>query len=112
VASDAGRTEHVEAVDLADHVAQLQQAVAEGLTPPAGRLLGLPDLPDGDVWVDIAGAVMVTGVAQRTISSWLSRGGPRDAPFPAGHRFLYRLYWPLSTLQAWVATRADQRSPS
>ena len=65
MANDAGRTEHIEAVDLADQIAQLRQAVAEGHVPPAGRLLGLPELPEGDIWVDIAGAVVITGAPQR-----------------------------------------------
>lgn len=99
--SESSRTEPVEEVDLATHAAQLGQARAEGRTPPAGRLLGLPELPDDDVWVDIAGAEAITGVASRTITGWLARGGPKKAPFPAPHRFLYRLYWPLTTLEDW-----------
>jgi hypothetical protein len=35
--------------DVATHAAQLRRARAEGRTPPAGRLLGLPELPDGDM---------------------------------------------------------------
>lgn len=54
-------TEPVETVDLAEHVAQLSAARAGGTELPAGRLLGLPELP-GDVWVDIAGASAITGV--------------------------------------------------
>jgi hypothetical protein len=100
--SDSSRTQPVEDVDLATHAAQLSEARAEGRTPPAGRLLGLPELPDDDVWVDIAGAEAITGIPSRTITGWLSRGGPKKAPFPAPHRFLYRLYWPLSTLEDWT----------
>lgn len=100
------RTEHAETVDLAEQVAELRQARAEGRTPPAGRLFGLPELSDGDVWVDIAGAVMVTGAAERTISSWLARGGPKRAPFPPGRRLLYRLYWPMSVLEEWAREQA------
>ncbi|WP_143861332.1 hypothetical protein [Nocardia amikacinitolerans] len=86
-------------IDLA---AQIRQARAEGRKPPAGRLLGLPELPAGDVWVDIAGTEAVTGIPSRTITGWLARSGPKKAPFPAPHRFLYRLYWPLSTVEEWT----------
>jgi hypothetical protein len=94
-------TEHVETVDLAEHAAQIREARAVGRTPPAGRLLGLPELPEGDVWVDIAGASAVTGVQPKTITGWLTRGQPKRLPFPSGYRFLYRLYWPLSVVEGW-----------
>jgi hypothetical protein len=100
---DSSRTRPVEDIALAAQAAQIRQARAEGGKPPAGRLLGLPELPDGDVWVDIAGAEAVTGILSRTITGWLARGGPKKAPFPAPHRFLYRLYWPLSTLEDWAS---------
>jgi hypothetical protein len=96
------RTEPVETVDLDELAAQLRAARAAGRTPPAGRLLGLPELPSEDVWVDIAGAAAVTGTPARTITGWLTRGGPKRGPFPAPHRFLYRLYWPLSVLEEWT----------
>lgn len=71
-------------------------AVAEG-----GRvILGLPEL-DGDVWADIAGASAITGAQPRTITGWLNRRGPKHCPFPQPRRSLYRLYWPVSVLQAW-----------
>src|SRR5256885_16942261 len=70
-----------------------------------GALLGLPMLPDGDVWVDIAGAAVVANRAQGTITSYLSRRTPKRNPFPQAHRHLYRLYWPLSQIRRW---RADQ----
>lgn len=104
------RTEPVEVITLAEQAAELRAARDEGRTPPAGRLLGLPELPDGDVWVDIAGAEAVTGKAAKTISAWLARGGPKRAPFPAAHRLLYRQYWPLSTLEAWTAEYGDTTS--
>lgn len=101
--SEYNRTEPVEAIDLAAQAAELRAARAEGRALPAGRLLGLPELPDEDVWVDIAGAEAVTDTPARTISGWLARGGPKRAPFPAPHRLLYRLYWPLSTLEEWTS---------
>jgi len=96
------RTEHLEAIDLAEHADQLRRARATGETLPAGRLLGLPELAD-DVWVDMAGASAITGVPPRTITGWLSRGQPRRLPFPPGHRFLYRVYWPMRVLEDWAA---------
>ncbi|WP_194829249.1 hypothetical protein [Nocardia sp. XZ_19_231] len=98
---DPTRTRPVEDLDLADRSAQIRQARASGEKPPAGRLLGLPELPDGDVWVDIAGVEAITEIPSRTVSGWMARGGPKKAPFPAPHRVLYRLYWPLSVLEQW-----------
>ncbi|MER6816462.1 hypothetical protein ABT299_44975 [Spirillospora sp. NPDC000708] len=103
--------EPVEVVDLAEHAQALAKARAAGTAPPAGRLLGLPELPNADVWVDTAGAAAVTGIAPKTITGWLSRGGPKALPFPAARRFLYRTYWPLSELEDWTeAYRAEQQS--
>jgi hypothetical protein len=98
--TEVNSTDHVETAGLADLAEEIRAALAGGQAPPAGALLGLPEL-DGDVWADIAGASAVTGFAAGTITGWLSRGGPKRCPFPAAHRFLYRLYWPLSELQAW-----------
>jgi hypothetical protein len=69
---------------------------------PVGGLLGLPSLED-DVWVDIAGAAALAGVAPKTITGWLSRHGPVRKPFPSAHRYLYRLYWPAGAILAWRA---------
>lgn len=103
-------TEHVEEVDLASHRGDLAAALAAAGGDldrlPAGRLLGLPELPAGDVWVDMAGASALAGVPEKTITSWLSRGAPKQNPFPAASRFLYRLYWPASAILAWKAARA------
>ncbi|WP_280470616.1 helix-turn-helix transcriptional regulator [Nocardia farcinica] len=102
MAPDPARTRPVQDLDLTAQVAQIRRARADGGPLAAGRLLGLPELPDGDVWVDIAGAEAITGSPSRTITGWLARGAPKKAPFPAPHRILYRLYWPLSELERWV----------
>ena len=57
------------------------------------------------MWVDIAGASAVSGAAPKTITGWLSRGGPKHGPFPAAHRFLYRLHWPLSQIEGGSGLR-------
>lgn len=44
----------------------------------------------------------MTGVPPKTFSRWLSRGKPKALPFPPAHRYLYRRYRPLSTVQAWA----------
>jgi hypothetical protein len=98
-------TEHAGVADLDDQRGALLVAAARGTPVPAGRLWGLPDLGD-DCWVDIAGASVLAGVDPRTITSWLARGGPKRNPFPAGHRLLYRLYWPKATIEAWTAERS------
>lgn len=71
----------------------------------AGRLLGMPELPESDFWVDIAGANAMLQVPSRTITSWLARRGPQNCPFPQPHRILYRLYWRASELRRWHAER-------
>lgn len=95
--------EHAAEADSVEQEAELrrQLAAAAAGTFAAGALLGLPELPDGDVWLDIAGAVVVSRLRPKTITSYLSRRGPKTNPFPPARRYLYRLYWPLSEIQAW-----------
>lgn len=106
-------TEHAETADLLEHRQDLGaqwRAIAAGAAPRGGRLWGLPELPDDEVWVDIAGASVIARVAPSTITSWLARGGPKRNPWPAATRVLYRLYWPMATIRAWVAEqKADAR---
>jgi hypothetical protein len=68
---------------------------------PAGRLFGLPELPGGEYWLDMAGATACTGVPPKTITGWLARGGPVRNPFPVPQRFLYRLYWRGTEIASW-----------
>lgn len=92
-------------VHLAAQVSALADDVRAGRPVPAGRLFGLPELPDDDCWVDIAGAAALTGVPPKTITGWLTRGGPRSSPFPSPHRHLYRLLWPRMVIISWLARR-------
>lgn len=92
----------VEIVDLKGQLAAIREALAAGRRPAAGGLLGLPVLEGDDIWVDTAGAAAVVGVPPSTITSWLSRGRPAARPFPAARRYLRRLYWPLSEIEAWA----------
>lgn len=89
-------------VTLAAQHQALVEALAEAKAVPAGRLLGLPELPDDDVWVDTAGAAALVRVNPKTITGWLARGGPKKQPFPSPHRLLYRLYWRRSAIEAWL----------
>lgn len=97
-------------VDLDAQVESIRAMLAAGQRPPAGQLLGLPEL-DGDVWADIAGAAAITGAAPRTITGWLNRRGPKRCPFPEPRRSLYRLYWPESVLRTWRDDYAGVSSP-
>ena len=108
--SDA-RAGHIE---LAAHASALAEAVRAGRTVPAGRLLGLPELPGDDYWVDMAGATALTGIPPKTITSWLARGGPVRNPFPVPQRFLYRLYWRGTDIASWQAreTSCGTRVPA
>jgi predicted DNA-binding transcriptional regulator AlpA len=97
-------------VKLSTRVATLTESVRDGLPVPAGRLYGLPELADGDIWVDIAGATALTAMAPRTITGWLARGGPRRNPFPQPDRIMYRLYWPRSEIESWRAREQGNRT--
>jgi hypothetical protein len=90
-------------IELAAHATALTEAIRAGTALPAGRLLGLPELPGDDYWLDMAGATAVTGVPPKTITSWLARGGPVRNPFPPPHRLLYRLYWRGTEIMSWRA---------
>lgn len=92
-----------DSVGLAAHASGLAEAVRTGSTVPMGRLYGLPELPDNDYWVDTAGVAALTDIPPKTISSWLTRGGPTRNPFPAPLRLLYRLYWRGSEIASWQA---------
>jgi hypothetical protein len=63
-------------------------------------------LPGNDYWLDMAGATALTGIAPKTISSWLARGGPARNPFPVPQRFLYRLYWSGADITSWQISEA------
>lgn len=90
---------------LDDRSIALMEMLKTETQPQAGRLLGLPELPEGDYWVDIAGATALLDVPPRTISSWLARRRPRKHPFPQPNRILYRLYWRASVLRRWQDKR-------
>jgi hypothetical protein len=91
-------------VTLAVRHRELASALREGRPVPAGRLLGLPDLPADDVWVDVAGAAALAGVNPKTITGWLTRRGPKRQPFPPAYRLLYRLYWRRREIEEWMQT--------
>src|ERR1700728_708733 len=56
--------------------------LAAGQRPPAGQLLGLPDL-DGDVRADIAGAAAITGPPRVPSLGGSTAMGPSAAPSPS-----------------------------
>jgi hypothetical protein len=99
-----------EEVHLAAHISALADALSADHPIPMGRLLGLPELPNNDYWVDIAGAAAITRVPPRTITGWLSRGGPRHNPFPTPRRHLYRLHWPRTEITSWQAENVVEHS--
>lgn len=94
-------------VTLADQHRALVDALVEANEVPAGRLLGLPELPNEDVWVDTAGAAALVRVNPKTITGWLARSGPKKRPFPSPHRLLYRLYWKRSDIDTWLRERGS-----
>lgn len=96
---------------LAAHAAALARAVQSSRLVPTGRLYGLPELPDDDYWLDMAGAIALTGVRPKTITAWLARGGPVRNPFPVPQRLLYRLYWRGSDIAAWPAREGLTATP-
>jgi hypothetical protein len=104
--------EDMQPVELSDHLSALKAALTAGTAVPAGRLLGLPELPRDGCWVDTAGAAALTGVPPKTITSWLARGGPMRNPFPVPARILYRLYWPLADIESWRSREPRMMLPS
>ncbi len=95
-----------ETIAMADKVAELRAAWSAGQPLSGGQLFGLPAL-NGDVWVDTAGATVITGLPAKTITSYLSRGKPRSNPFPAASKFLGRNYWPATPLLDWAAEQGE-----
>ena len=83
----------------ARHCAGRSHSCRQGRT--RGPLLGLPELPGDDYWLDMAGATALTGIPPKTITSWLARGGPVRNPFPVPQRLLYRLYWRGTEIASW-----------
>jgi hypothetical protein len=96
-------------IELATRAAVLAEAARTGRAVPAGRLLGLPELPGDDYWVDMAGATALTGIPPKTITGWLARGGPVRNPFPVPQRFLYRLHWRGTEIASWRARETAGR---
>ncbi|OBB38721.1 hypothetical protein [Nocardia sp. 852002-51244_SCH5132740] len=98
----------IETVPLADKVAELRAAWKAGEPLTGGQVFGLPAL-DGDVWVDTAGATVITALPPKTITSYLSRGKPKANPFPVPSKFLGRNYWPAAALLDWAANQPTDR---
>jgi predicted DNA-binding transcriptional regulator AlpA len=92
-------------IKLAAHARALADGIQAGQAVPTGRLFGLPELPDGDYWLDMAGATALTGVPPKTITGWLARGGPARNPFPVPDRLLYRVYWRRKEIESWQARK-------
>lgn len=61
----------------------------------------LPEIDDDDEWLTTRAVAEKIGVAQTTITSWLSRGGPKGCPFPQGTQVHYRNYWQASVIDHW-----------
>jgi hypothetical protein len=98
-------------IELAAHARALADDLQAGQAVPAGRLFGLPELPGDDCWLDMAGATALTGIPPKTITGWLTRGGPARNPFPVPDRLLYRVYWRRAVIESWQAreTVADSQ---
>ncbi len=95
-------------ISLDEQYGRLVAALGTGRPISAGRLLGLPELGEDDVWVDVAGAAAIAGVNPRTVTGWLARSGPKRQPFPSPYRLMYRLYWRRSAVEKWLdVSRTD-----
>ncbi|ONF73962.1 hypothetical protein [Amycolatopsis keratiniphila] len=105
-------TEHAETATMDEQRADLAErwkTISSGAAAPSGGgLWGLPELPDGEVWVDMAGASVIACLSPSTIRSYLTTGKPKRNPFPPARRYLYRLFWPLSEIRDWRAAEDGQ----
>jgi hypothetical protein len=98
-------------IELAGHARALAEGIRAGRAVPAGRLFGLPELPGDDCWLDMAGVTAITGIPPKTITGWLTRGGPVRNPFPVPGRFLYRLHWRRTEIESWHARETTADGP-
>ena len=57
--------------------------------------------PTMDWCQHIMGFSRTTGIAPKTITGWLARGGPARNPFPVPDRLLYRVYWRRTEIESW-----------
>jgi hypothetical protein len=83
-------------------------------TPPgAARLWGLPELDDpDDMWVDITGAEVITGLKETNIRTRLARSERHPVPFPAPHMYFRLNLWPMSAIKRWDAERREVENQS
>lgn len=64
----------------------------------------MPEIDDEDEWLTTTAVAKRLGVASTTITSWLTRSGPKTCPFPQGIQVNYRNYWQASVIDQWGHT--------
>lgn len=106
---DATKAVHTIRLDLTPRDAFALATVLNAAAPRQGG--ETPDRPvpilleigEDDEWLTTSAVAKRIGVASSTITSWLTRGGPRTCPFPRGTQVNYRNYWQASTIDHWYA---------
>lgn len=83
------------------HARQVGELEAGTLT--GGLVWGLPELPDGDMWVDIFGVSALTGLTPVNIRGRLHRREKYRNVFPAPYNYFAMTWWPLSEIKEWLA---------
>lgn len=87
-----------------DRHARLAAEVGAGAKPTGGLVWGLPALPNGDMWADMAGATALLGMPSSTIRARLARTEKYARPIPRPIHCMDMLWFRLSELRAWKET--------
>lgn len=72
----------------------------------------MPEIDDEDEWLTTTAVAKRLGVASTTITSWLTRSGPKRCPFPEGIQVNYRNYWQASIIDQWDEKWRNPRQTS
>jgi hypothetical protein len=92
--------------DAVEIMARLLTAYLDASGVSSGCVYGMPDLPDGDMWLSAKIAAQLAEVDVQVIGTWTSRARRGELrwenPWPAGIRVEGRNYYRASEVIAWI----------